>query len=268
MDDESGRAIATDPDHELDEIHRAFDEARAAWPGIDVAFADFAGRMSRARSRANAADLYLACACSDANPLALAEFERRFIGRVRDVVVRIDSSYDFVAEVEQILRERLLVGPEAKIRDYRGAGGLTGWVQTAALRTALNLRRSGNQIDRQARSLEPFEQLLDPEVAFLRQRYAPEVDGALRRALAVLEPDERLLLQFYYVDGLTLARIAALERVGTTTVFRRLSAAAHRVLASVRADLAARLQLSAQSLDSLIRLVRHDLDLNVSQILG
>jgi RNA polymerase sigma-70 factor, ECF subfamily len=268
MDDESGRAIATDPDHELAEIRLAFDEARAAWPGIDVALSDFAARMSHARSRANAVDLYLACACSDANPLALAEFERRFIGRVREVVVRVDPSYDFVAEVEQILRERLLVGPEAKIRDYRGAGALTGWVQTAALRTALNLRRSSHQKERQARSLEPFDQLLDPEVAFLRQRYAPEIDQALRRALSLLEPDERLLLHFYYVDGLTLARIAAFERVGTTTVFRRLSAAAQKVLARVRTDLAARLQLSAQSLDSLIRLVRHDLDLNVSQILS
>jgi len=150
----------------------------------------------------------------------------------------------------------------------RVRGGLAGWVQTAALRTALNLRRSSNQKDRQARSLEPFDQLLDPEVAFLRQRYAPEVDRALRRALALLDPGERLLLHFYYVDGLTLARIAALERVGTTTVFRRLSAAAQKVLACVRADLAARLHLSAQSLDSLIRLVRHDIDLNVSQILG
>ena len=100
-----------------------------------MAFADFAGRMSRARSRANAADLYLACACSDANPLALAEFERRFIGRVRDVVVRIDSSYDFVAEVEQILRERLLVGPRPDPRlPRRGRAHRVGADRRAAHR--------------------------------------------------------------------------------------------------------------------------------------
>jgi RNA polymerase sigma-70 factor, ECF subfamily len=268
MDDSAGGAIADSMEHEPGDLHQAFEESRAAWPGIEVAFAAFEARMARAQSLASAADVYLACACSEANPLAIVEFERRFIARVREVVVRVDPSYDFIAEVEQILRERLLVGPAAKIRDYSGSGSLAGWVRTAALRTALNLRRSSSQRDRQARSLEPFEHLLDPEVAFLRQRYAPEVDQALRRALTQLDPDDRLLLTFYYVDGLTLSRIAALQRVGTTTVFRRLSAAGHKVLARVRNDLAGRLQLSGQGLDSLLRLVVQDIDLNISQFLA
>ncbi|HTE55133.1 MAG TPA: sigma-70 family RNA polymerase sigma factor [Kofleriaceae bacterium] len=259
--------IARSVSSELDEVDRCFDEARAAWPGIAVSFAAFAARLEGERSRANAGDLYLACACSDGNPLALAEFDRRFIGCVRDAVARIDGSYDFVAEVQQILRERLLVGAGAKIRDYRGIGTLSSWVRTAAVRTALNLRRTSNQQARHGRSLEPFEPLLDPEVALLRQQYAPEIDQALRRAIARLEPGERLLLHFYYVDGLTLARIAAVEHVGTTTVFRRLSAASKKVLAAVRADLSARLHLTTSSLDSLIRHVHHDVELSFSQIL-
>ncbi|HKE15473.1 MAG TPA: hypothetical protein VKB80_11435 [Kofleriaceae bacterium] len=259
--------IDTDSETDTDEMHRAFEEARAAWPGIDVPFASFAARMSGA-SATSAGDLYLACACSESDPLALAEFERRFIGRVGEMVARIDSSYDFIAEVQQVLRERLLVGPAAKVRTYSGAGPLGAWVRTAALRTALNLRRSASQKERQARALEPFDQLLDPEVAFLRQHYAPEIDRALARALALLDAGDRLRLQFYYKDGLTLASIAALERVGTTTVFRRLTAAANKVLAAVRSDLAARLHMSSQSMDSMIRLVMQDLELDVSQALG
>jgi RNA polymerase sigma-70 factor (ECF subfamily) len=247
---------------------RCFHEARAAWPGIEVSFAAFSARLEDGRSRANATDLYLACACTDGNPLALAQFDRRFIGCVREAVARIDRSYDFIAEVQQILRERLLVGPGAKIRDYRGIGTLASWVRTAAVRTALNLRRSSNQQARQGRTLEPFEPLLDPEVALLKHQYAPEIDRALRRALARLEPRERLLLHFYYVDGLTLAKIATLERVGTTTVFRRLNAASHKVLAALRADLAKRLRLSTQSIDSLIRQVQQEVLLSFSQILA
>ena len=247
---------------------RCFHHARAAWPGIEVSFASFSARLEDERSRDNAADLYLACACTDGNPLALAQFERRFIGCVREAVSRIDRSYDFVAEVQQILRERLLVGPGAKIRDYRGLGTLASWVRTAAVRTALNLRRSSNQQARQGRVLEPFEPLLDPEVALLKHQYAPEIDRALRRALARLEPRERLLLHFYYVDGLTLAKIATLERVGTTTVFRRLNAASQKVLSGLRADLAKRLKLSTQSIDSLIRQVQQEVMLSFSQILG
>lgn len=254
--------------NELEGIGQCFDRARAAWPGIDVSLAAFAARVDGERSRANAGDLYLACACSEGNPRALAEFDRQYIGCVRDAIARIDRSYDFIAEVQQILRERLLVGPGAKIRDYRGIGPLVSWVRTAAVRTALNLRRSGNQEIRQGASLEPFQPMLDPELALLKQEYAPEIDLALRRALDRLEPKERLLLHFYYVDGLTLAKIAALEHVGTTTVFRRLNAASRKVLAGLRDDLATRLRLSTRSLDSLIRHVQQEVVLSVSRILG
>src|SRR5262249_22461852 len=155
---------------------------RAAWPGVELAFDVFAARLA-AVGRGNVVDLYLACACTEGDPAALAEFDRMFLGCVRDAVARIDRSHDFVTEVQQILRERLLVGPNAKIRDYRGGGALASWVRTAAVRTALNLRRRTNRETKQEPSFEPFE-VLDPEIALLRQRYMPEIDAALRRAIA------------------------------------------------------------------------------------
>lgn len=260
-----------DSSSETGELHRSFEAARAAWPAIDVPFEAFAGRAAGA-SRGHLADLYLACALSAADPAALAAFDQRFLGAIRDAVARIDGSHDFVAEVQQILRERLLVGPRAKIRQYRGAGALAGWVRTAAVRAAINLRRSTRREVPQAAPVEPFEALLAPELApelaMLRRRHRGEIDAALRRAIAALAPRERLLIQLYYVDGLTLARIAAIERTATATAFRRLQAATRAVLAGVKCELFARLQLSADSLDSLIRHVQGDLDLSLSQVLG
>jgi RNA polymerase sigma-70 factor, ECF subfamily len=258
---------SSDNSHDLADIRRSYDEARAAWPGIDVAFEVFAARRPTA-SPAHASDLYLACACGEAHPAAIAELDRLFLGSVREAVARIDRSHDFISEVQQILRERLLVGDDAKIREYRGGGALSAWLRTAAVRTALNLRRRTRQEIQRDSSAEPFEPLLDPEIAMLRQRHLPEIDAALRRAIAALDPKERLLLHFYYVDGLTLARIAALERVATSTVFRRLNAATQAVLAAVKDELSGKLQLSVQSLDSLLRHVRDDIDLSLSQVLG
>lgn len=254
---------------DLADVRQLYDEARATWPGIDLAFASFAARLE-AGGRAHASDLYLATACSEQSLVALVEFDRLLLRSVRDAVARIDRSHDFIAEVQQILRERLLVGPDAKIREYRGGGPLASWIRTAAVRTALNLRRRTKQeVKREAREgLEPFEQLLDPAIALLRQRHMPEIDAALRRAIAALDSKERLLLHFYYVDGLTLAKIAALERVGTSTVFRRMNAATQTVLASVKQELTDKLQLSSQSLDSLLGHVRDDIDLSLSQVLG
>jgi RNA polymerase sigma-70 factor, ECF subfamily len=251
---------------DLADVRQLYGEARATWPGIDLAFETFAARLE-AGGRAHASDLYLATACTEQSTAALAEFDRLFLRSVRDAVARIDRSHDFVAEVQQILRERLLVGPNAKIREYRGGGALASWIRTAAVRTALNLRRRTKQ-EVKREGLEPFEQLLDPAIALLRQRHMPEIDAALRRAIAALDSKERLLLHFYYVDGLTLAKIAALERVGTSTVFRRMNAATQTVLASVKEELTDKLQLSSQSLDSLLGHVRDDIDLSLSQVLG
>lgn len=257
----------SDNSSEIDEIRRWFSRAQSEWPSIDVPFEPFAQRAVGANP-SYAGDLYLACALAEGDPAALAMFDQRFLGDARDAVARIDSSHDFVAEVQQILRERLLVGPNAKIRDYRGGGSLAGWVRTSAVRTALNLRRSTRREIKRTPAAEPFEQLFDPEVALLRQRHMPEIDEALRHAIAALPAAQRLLLQFYYVDGMTLAKIAAVEQVGASTVFRRLNAATQAVLTSVKDQLSDRLRLSISSLDSLIRHVQDDIDLSLSQVLG
>ena len=160
------------------------------------------------------------------------------------------------------------------------SGLCRGWVRTAAVRTALNLRRRARRevahaapFDLIDASHEPPGELahrsdFDPLLALLRARHKPQLEAALRRALTALAARDRLLLQLYYGDGLTLARIAAIERIGTATVFRRLNAATRAVLAAVRRELGEALRLSVASVDSLIRHVPGDLDLGLSQALG
>lgn len=249
---------------ELEGARQAYEAARAAWPDVRLAFEAFASHLTGAGPHTT--DLYLACACAEGDAAALAAFDRIYVVAVREALARIDRSHDFVGEVQQILRERLLVGPHAKIRDYRGSGALASWVRTAAVRTALNLRR-GARPELRDDDHEPLAQLYDPEIVLLRQRYLPEIDAALRQAIAALPPRDRLLLQHYYIDGLTLAKIAALEGVGTSTIFRRMSAATQGVLTRMKAELTGRLQVSSESLDSLIRHVQDDIDLSLSQVL-
>src|SRR5262245_40794271 len=185
---------------DIDEIRRAFDEARAAWPTIEVSFEAFSARLAGG-DRGRAADLYLACALSAADPVALAAFDRQFLGDIRSVVAQIDRSSDFIAEVQQILRERLLVGPDAQIRSYRGRGPLAGWIRTAAIRTAITLRRSAQREAARSPGGDPVEAVdqlvaadLGPDIALLRRRHTAEIDAALRRAIAALEARDRKLL--------------------------------------------------------------------------
>jgi RNA polymerase sigma-70 factor (ECF subfamily) len=257
------------------QLGQLFAEARAAWPGIDVPFDLFAARLERAgaaaltsEGRAYASDLYLACACSDGNRAALGEFDRRYLGDVRAALARIDRSEDTTAEVLQQVRERLFVGADAKINEYRGSGPLAGWVRTVAVRTAFQLRRSAQVRDRHVRSVEPLASLFDAETAVFKQRHMGDVNAALRRALGELDAGDRLLLRLYYVEGLTLAKIGVIQQVGVSTVFRRLTAATQAVLARVKNELAEQLGLSAASLESLLRGAAREIDLSMSQMLG
>src|ERR1044071_10506506 len=89
-----------DSSSEIDEVRQAFEQARASWPEIHVAFDAFSTRAVGAE-RAHLDDLYLACALSASDPVALAAFDEQFLSAVSDAVAKIDSSRDFFAEVSR-----------------------------------------------------------------------------------------------------------------------------------------------------------------------
>jgi RNA polymerase sigma-70 factor (ECF subfamily) len=261
---------------ESNDLRRLFDSARAAWPDIEVPFDLFVSQSNGGESllkadaeasRANAADVYLACACGQGQVAALSAFEEHYLSRAHGAAARIDRRPDFIAEVQQVLRERLLVGADAKIKEYRGTGPLAAWVRTAAVRTALTLRRAPRRASHE-QDLGELEQVLDPEILAIKQRHKQEIHLALENAVRQLDSDDRLLLRLYYVDRLTLAKIASLYRIAQSTASRRLTATTQTVLANVKADLTNRLQLSTQSLDSLLRNVHDSIDVSLNQLLG
>lgn len=113
-----GPELAALPDLEQ-HLERLLSAARAAWPGIDVDDAVYLERLaahlaSECDARAalgsvHASDLYLAVACTAGNPKALSALERCQISQVPRALSRLSPTADFVEEVKQQLRDRLLV---------------------------------------------------------------------------------------------------------------------------------------------------------------
>jgi RNA polymerase sigma-70 factor (ECF subfamily) len=106
-------------------------------------------------------------------------------------LARVTTSAAEVAEVAQIVREKLLVpgaAGRARILDTAGHGDLGGLVRVIAIRTALNLRRAEQRQD----PLEDHAELAtlapesDPELAAIQP--APRPTGRAEAALAGLEP--------------------------------------------------------------------------------
>ena len=259
----------------LDDVWR---EGRATWPGVELAREVFAAFVrERLPDRAESArqlavtDLYLACACARGDAAAIAAFESACLSVADPALVKLGAAADTIAEVKQRLRASLLVGEDGppKILQFSGRGELRGWVRVIAVNEALGLaRRAGRQQplddDALVRSLCPDD---DPELAHLKTLYRAEFRRAFQDALAALERSERLLLRQQFLDGLGIDELATLYRVHRATAARRLERARQRLQERTLELLGERLAVEGEELDSILRLVRSQLDVSLSQLL-
>ncbi|WP_141333044.1 sigma-70 family RNA polymerase sigma factor [Myxococcus faecalis] len=262
--------------------------ARQAWPDVMLPEEDFlrhvATRLGPSDEPAATlaalpvADLYLACACARGLPTAHAALERHLLPRAASALTRVRGGGLDTAEVLQQLRQRLLVpqgDAEPRIAEYQGTGPLAAWLRAAVVRTAFNLQRAEG---RRARAEEDAEAEGsawverggaggDVELDYLRRRHQQDFREALAGALGSLSPRERTVLRLHVVEGVSLERIGAMYQTHKSTVSRWISQTRRTVLEGARERLAERLQLSADELRSLMRVVHSQLDVSLLGLL-
>ncbi|MBI5481701.1 MAG: transcriptional regulator, partial [Deltaproteobacteria bacterium] len=107
----------------------------------------------------------------------------------------------------------------------------------------------------------------DPEVDYLKTRYGEEFRAAFRATLGALSQDERNLLKLHYLDGLNIDEIGVAYRVHRATVARWLAQARERILGETRRRLAERLDAGSKDVDSVLALVRSQLDISIYNVL-
>jgi len=107
--------------------------------------------------------------------------------------------------------------------------------------------------------------MLDPELALLRDRYRDDVRRAFAEAFAGVTERQRNVLRQYHIDGLTIDKLGTLYRVNRATAARWVAAARQAVLDAMRAKLVERLRVSQGQVDSIVRLVRSQLDVSVRE---
>jgi RNA polymerase sigma-70 factor, ECF subfamily len=250
-------------------------QGRAAWPELmldDARLGEFLAARAppgQAIERERLAELVLAFACSTRDLRALRIFEDRFLARVPEWVRRIDRNSAFAADVQGVLRERLLSGSPPRIAEFRGVGSLEGWLRVTAVRAALELARAARHeqlADEPARAASDW--LDDPELEYLKLRYAGEFKQAVTESLESLPDRERALLGLYLADGLNIDRIGKLYGVHRATVARWIAAARELLHDGTEQRLAERLSLAPGDFESIVRLVQSQLDVSVRRILA
>jgi RNA polymerase sigma-70 factor (ECF subfamily) len=248
---------------------------RTAYPEVVVEPEQLAQHLARLdvaidAEHPHAADLYLACACAASEPHALAAFERELTPVVAAAAQRIDRTVDFVDEIVQVARERLLLGAPPRIAEYSGQGSLRSWVRIAAMRIAMNLRRDRKRdmlVDDEA-FFDVADDGNDEQRNLARARYGEMCSHALRTAFGKLTARERNLLRMHHLHGLTVDELAPTFRVHRATVARWIQNARERLLHETREGLRERLAIGEATVDSILRQLEGNIEISVSRLLA
>ncbi|MBI5547851.1 MAG: hypothetical protein HY901_28545 [Deltaproteobacteria bacterium] len=253
-------------------------QARAARPVLGLSekevVAWLAGQLSsdtelpRALSSLLAADVAVVCGCLAGRARALDELA----GRVRKAAADATQRTDLKAMADDLAQEVLVkvlrgsgeAGP--LLPRYTGRGSLDGWLRAIAVRTAL---RSKAQVERGGARETAWLALLsgapsNPELEALQARYRDAFAEVCHRALAALPSRERSALRLA-ARGVPVTAIASCYQVHRATATRWLLQAKQQVLEGVRRTLGAQLGIDLSEAESLIRLLRSQLELSIAK---
>lgn len=263
-------------------LAHAYQTGRAAWPMLDLAAETFIPYLAERTAAADVeaiqalhlADLYLCCGCALADPRALREFEGRLLPEAAIALVRAGIPPEQRDEVLQQVRVRLFV-PDKQgklhILGYSGRGALISWLRVAAVRIALNLRKSQQRYVPMA-PLDELVQVLpgsaEPEFQFLKTAYRLPCREALRAAVATLPDLERTLLYLQYIDRRNIDEIGVVCRISRATAARWLARARTQLLRETCRQLATRLKMTDAEAASLLRDVQSQLLSSLHNVLG
>ncbi len=215
--------------------------------GTDAALRDYVLKLSLD-------DLYLATACLGGEEPAWRELSSAHFEFMRGFARRFVAGQAARDVADEVIAE---LWSRKKLQQYGGRSTLRTWLGTVIAHAALNSRQAlqrnvslhaDNPVS--SHRSEPAD---DQAVALLRE--------LLTEAIASLAAEERLLLQLYYEQGMTLDELSVALRVSGAAISRRLKRARQDVRARIEAGARNRTGDSADALRAGLDLSRIELDL-------
>ena len=226
----------------------------------------------------HAADLALACACSNGNAAAWDSFVAQYrpeLYRAARAIAGEAASRELADSLyAELYGLREVAGQRKSLFDYfLGRSKLTTWLHAILAQRHVDACRrarhtesldddsdSGDRVSLAA----PTPLASDPE----RERYLAMLQGVLLAALGTLEAGDRLRLAYYYVEGLTLAQIGRLVGEHEATASRKLERTRRDVRKQVEAALRREKKLSDAQLRLCYEYAREEWPFDLTQALS
>jgi RNA polymerase sigma-70 factor, ECF subfamily len=254
----------------IQESHR---RGRQSWPEIDLAADRFEAHvhrltLSETSLQRHSQDLFLAFAVLEGDGEAVAAFDAVYLRPAAAGAARIEPDAAFVDQVGEQLRRKLIAPPAPALRGYAGAARLAQWLRVAALRTAIELKRSGRPLVPVAEL--PIDQLLagcsiKPDA--LEDLRLGDFRRALEESFRGLTTRQRTLLRLHFVDGLALDALATAYGVHRATVARWLVAMRRTLFTRAKELLGASYPLASGAPRTLYRLLEEEVQVTLSNCL-
>jgi RNA polymerase sigma-70 factor (ECF subfamily) len=256
-------------------------QGAAAWPTVALASARYVEQLARCvQARAEepaervigtmpAADLFLAAACGDGDPAALAAFQQALVPTLRQALGKLAMPAAAIDETVQRVMLMLFVGDGGppQIAGYSGRGALRSWLRTIGVRTGRRLLGvAAADIDGDDELDAVPAAVPGPELELLRGRYRDQVREAIAIGFSRVGQRQRDVLRQYYLEQLTIDQLATIYSINRATAARWVAAARLAVINEARVHLVEVLGSSVADIDSIIRLVRSQIQLSVRDL--
>jgi RNA polymerase sigma-70 factor (ECF subfamily) len=266
-------------------LQRILAEAHEAWGELEVSPETFARYLAERVGRGprpvrpeapldgiHATDLFLACACADGDPAAIAIFEERFLDRAEHALRRLRIPSWAIDETKQVLRCRFFLprdsGDRSAIEDYSGHGPLRSWVSAAAVNASFRvIKTPPAEVGADSFVMKAVSAPGDLEVDYLKQRYAHEFEDALREVFASLIPRERNILRVYHLDSAGIDGVASMYRVHRVTAWRWVRRITVDLHARARERMREQAHARRDEMSSVLRLIESRIDAILRNVL-
>jgi RNA polymerase sigma-70 factor (ECF subfamily) len=193
-------------------------------------------------------ELVLARACAAGNEVAWQDFMIRYREKLHDAALAITREDSQARELAGSIYADLYGTSEregqrvSKLSYYNGRGSLEGWLRTVLAQRHVNEYRGG----RKNVSLDEEEEAGKQFIAAQSQpetHVDPRLNTATDAALGAISAEDRCILAYYFLDDLTLAKIASILGVHESTISRRIE----KLVKTLRKDILGRLTRSGLS---------------------
>jgi RNA polymerase sigma-70 factor (ECF subfamily) len=193
-------------------------------------------------------ELVLARSCAAGNERAWEKFFAQFREKLHDVALAITKEDSKARELAGSIYADLYGTSDrnglrkSKLSYYNGRGSLEGWLRTVMAQHQVNEYRSTRRnvsLEEQTEGGAQFAVAPSESATGVDPRLTVATD----QALASISAEDRCILAYYFLDGLTLAKIATILGVHESTISRRLE----RLVKTLRRDIVLRLTQAGMS---------------------